>query len=78
MVQPRAGVGGGGAAYAQGADDHLGDDGANLAGGGGQAVRGGAVAGGEALAGHDEGGGVGAEVEEELRDDVERQQALRA
>lgn len=52
------------------------DDGADLAGRGGDTVRGGPVAGGEALAGHHEGGRVGAEVEEELRDDVQTQQTV--
>ena len=79
VVEPGRRVGArDGAARAQRADDHLGDDGADLARGGRQAVRGGAVARGEALAGHDEGGGVGAEVEEELRDDVEGEEALGA
>ena len=39
-------------------------------------MRGGAIAGGEALAGHDEGGGVGAEVEEELAEHVQRQESV--
>lgn len=39
-------------------------------------MRGGPVAGGKALAGHDKRGGVGAEVEEELRDDVQTQQTV--
>lgn len=55
----------------EGTEDRLRDDGADLAGRGGEAVRGGAVAGREALAGDDEGGGVGAEVEEELAEHVE-------
>jgi hypothetical protein len=38
----------------------LGDDGTDLAGGGGDTVRGGAVARGEALAGDDEGRSIGA------------------
>lgn len=37
---------------------------------------GGAVAGGEALAGDDEGGGVGAKVEEELGEDEDGEQAV--
>lgn len=47
---------------------------ADLAHRGGEAVAGGPVARGEALAGDDEGGGVGAPVEEELGDNVERQE----
>ena len=60
VVEPRAGVGGGRAADAEGRDGGLRNDRADLARGGGDTVRGGAVAGGEALAGNDEGGGVGA------------------
>lgn len=56
--------------------DALRDDGADFTGRGAETVRGGAVARGEALARHDEGGCVGAEVEEELRDDVEAQKAV--
>ena len=41
-------------------------------------MRGGAVAGWEAFAGHDEGGGVGAEVEEELGEDVDCEEAMSA
>ncbi|KAH9822789.1 dnaJ homolog-like protein subfamily C member 21 [Teratosphaeria destructans] len=83
VVEPGGGRGGGVGvaglgAGAEGAEDDLGDDGAELAGGGGEAVGGGAVAGGEALAGHDEGGGVGAEVEEELAEDVEGELAAGA
>ena len=76
VVEPRGGVGGGGAADAEGTDEGLGDDGADFARGGGDAVRGGAVAGGEALAGDDEGGRVGAEVEEEVAEDVEGEEAV--
>lgn len=64
MVEPGRGVGplgaGAGADGSQGAEDGLRDDGADFAGGGGEPVRGGAVAGGETFAGDDEGGGVGA------------------
>ena len=66
MVEPRGGIVGRCAMDADRADEHLGDDGTDLARGGGETVRGGAVAGREAFAGDDEGGGVGAEVEEEL------------
>lgn len=59
----------------EGAEHALGDDGADLAGGGRETVRGGPVACRETFAGHDEGGGVGAEVEEELSNDVEGEQA---
>lgn len=48
MVEPRALVGGGGTAGAERADEDLCDDGADLAGGGGDTVGGGTVAGGEA------------------------------
>jgi hypothetical protein len=48
VVEPRALVCGSCAADAEGSDENLGDDGANLAGGGGDAVGGRAVAGWEA------------------------------
>ena len=48
MVEPGRFILGGGAAGAEGSDEDLGDDGADFAGGGGDTVRGGAVAGGEA------------------------------
>lgn len=48
VVEPGALVGGSGAAGAERADEDLGDDGADFAGGGGDAVGGGAVAGWEA------------------------------
>lgn len=54
--------------------DALRDDGAKLAHGRGQAVRRGAVARREALAGHDKGRRVGSGVEEELADYVEREE----
>ena len=54
VVQPGRLIILGRAAGAQGSDEHLGDDGADFAGGRGQAVRGAAVAGREALAGDDE------------------------
>nr|POE48707.1 hypothetical protein CFP56_38803 [Quercus suber] len=82
VVEPGRLVGGGdggvGAPGAERTDEDLGDDGADLARRGRKTVRGGAVAGGEALAGHDEGGGVGAEVEEELGQDVAGQESLLA
>lgn len=48
VVEPGGLVGGSGAAGAEGPDEDLGDDGADFAGGGGDAVGGGAVAGWEA------------------------------
>jgi hypothetical protein len=48
VVEPGGLVFGGGAAGAEGTDEDLGDDGADFAGGGGDAVGGGAVAGWEA------------------------------
>lgn len=51
VVEPGGFVGGCGAAGAEGADEDLGDDGADFAGGGGDAVGGGAVAGWEAWVG---------------------------
>ena len=48
MVEPWGLVLGGGAAGAKGTDEDLSDDGADFAGGGGDTVRGGAVAGWEA------------------------------
>ena len=53
----------GGALDAQGPEDNLGDDGADLAGRGGETVRGGAVARGETFTGYDEGGSVRAWVD---------------
>ncbi len=59
VVEPgRGGAAWGGAAGPKGAEDDLGDDGADFARGGGETVRGGAVTGREAFAGYDEGGGV--------------------
>jgi hypothetical protein len=51
VVEPGAFVGGGCAAGSEGSDEDLGDDGADFAGGGGDAVGGGAVAGWEAWGG---------------------------
>lgn len=78
MVEPRGRVGGGGSPGAEGADEDLGKDGSDLAGSGGETVRGGTVAGGEAFTGGDESGGVGAEVEEELGENVESEETLAA
>lgn len=78
MVEPWGGVGGGGSLGAERANEHLGDDGADLAGSGGETVRGGTVAGGEAFSGGDESRGVRAEVEEELGEDVESEETLAA
>lgn len=52
------------------------DDGANLAGRGRDTVRGGTVPSRETLAGHNEGGRVGAEVEEKLREHIDGQQTV--
>lgn len=68
-VRPRAVVPGD-----EGQRDDLRDDGAELARRGREAVTRRPVPRREALARHDERGGVGAEVEEELGDDVERQE----
>ena len=64
-------------AGAERGDGALADDGADLAHGSGQAVRGRSVAGGEDLAGDDEGGGVGAEIEEELGEHEDGEQSVR-
>lgn len=75
--QPRRWVGlGRGALGSERAEDALSNDGTYLARAGGETVRGRPVAGWEAFARHDEGGGVGAEVEEELGEHIERQQAV--
>jgi len=77
VVEPgRRRAAGGSTAGAERADKSLGDDGADFASGGGHPVRGGAVARREAFAGYDKGGGVGAEVEEELAQDVEAKQGV--
>lgn len=76
VVQPRAGVGLGGTADAETGNGTLANDGANLARGGRDTVRGGTVAGGEDLTGDNEGGGVGAKVEEELGNDVDGEEAV--
>ena len=60
VVEPRRGVGGGGATDTKGTDEDLSDDGTDLAGSSGETVGGGTVAGRETLARDDEGGGVGA------------------
>lgn len=60
VVEPWRGVGRGGVAPdTQGSEDNLGDDGADLTGGGRETVRCGTVARGETFAGYDEGGCVG-------------------
>lgn len=71
VVQPRRSVSGGGATDTERTDESLGDDGTDLAGSGGDTVGSRSVASREALSGDDEGGGVGAEVEEELGEDVD-------
>lgn len=64
------------AAGAQRADQDLGDDCADFAARGGEAVGRGPVARGVALAGYDEGCRIGTEVEEELREDVEGEEGF--
>lgn len=76
VVEPRRGVGLGSAANTERTDDDLGDDGTDLTRGGREAVGGGTVASREALSGNDEGGGVGAEVEEELAENVDSKLAV--
>lgn len=66
VVEPWRAVFLGGAAGTERTDETLGDDCTDLAGGGGDTMTSGPVSCGEALAGNDESGGVGAEVEEEL------------
>jgi hypothetical protein len=79
MVEPRAGVALDDISTgSQRRDGSLGDDGTDLAGASGDTVRGGTVAGGEALSGHDEGGGVGSPVEEQLNEDVDGQHGVGA
>lgn len=58
------------------AKDTLGDNGSNFSGRSTEAVRGRAVAGREHFTRDDEGGGIGAEVEEELGEDVETEEAI--
>ena len=72
VVEP-GGVGGacGRALLAEGPEDALGDDGADFAGGGGDAVRGRPVAGGEAFTGYDERGRVGSCYEESVMVNLE-------
>jgi hypothetical protein len=62
VVEPRALVRGGGATCAERADEDLGDDGADLAGGGRDAVGGGTVTCWETFTWHYESGGVWARV----------------
>jgi len=71
VVEPWTWVSLGSTARAEGSDAALSDDGTDLAKPGGDAVGGGTVASGEALAGDNEGGCVGAPVEEELDKDVD-------
>lgn len=79
MVQPRRRRASGRCATgSQGADEGLGEDGADFARGGGDAVGGGAVSGREAFAWYYEGCCVWTEVEEELGDDVEAEEGASA
>lgn len=74
VVQPRRWIVGRRVTFgSEGSEHDLGNDGADFAGCGGDTVGGGAVACWEAFAGHNEGRGVGSEVEEELAENVERQ-----
>lgn len=64
VVEPWRGIGRGGVTpNTEGPEDNLGDNGADLTGGGGETVGGGAVTRRETFAGYDEGGCVGAWVE---------------
>ena len=56
--------------------DGLCDDSTNFAGGSGEAVRGGSVTCWETLSRHNEGGGVGSEVEKELGQNVQSQKTM--
>jgi hypothetical protein len=79
MVKPWAsGATFDGTASSQRRDGGLGDNGPDLTGGGRDTVGGRPVASREALSGHDEGGGVGAPVEEKLNEDVDAQHAVGA
>lgn len=79
MVEPGARVSlGRVAASAEGCNSALSDDGTDFARTSGDSMRGGAVASWEALARDDEGGGVGAPVEEELDQDVDGQHGVGA
>lgn len=57
-------------------EDTLSDDSTNFAGSSRETMRGGTVTSREALARHDEGGGIGTEVEEELSQDVESKETV--
>lgn len=80
MVQPRRGSGAGStrcsATSPERTEDNLGNDGTDLSRGSGETMGGGTITGGEALAGYNEGGGVRAEVEEELSEDVEGEESM--
>lgn len=76
VVEPRALVVLGRTSGPERGDGTLADDGADLARGGRDSVGRGPVACREALSGDDKGGRVGAKVEEELRQDIDGQQAV--
>ena len=77
VVEPWAGVGLGDVATgAERRNGSLGDDGTDLSGPSGDTVGGRAVAGGEALSRHDEGGGVGTPVKEQLDENVDGQHGV--
>jgi len=59
-------------------EHNLGNDGTDLSGGGRETVGGRSVTSGETLSGNDESSGVGAEVEEELGQNVESKETVRA
>lgn len=76
VLEPGSGRGVLGSTVNQRAKHTLGDDGANLARGGGDTVGGGTVTGREALSRDNESGSVGSEVEEELGNDVESEKTV--
>jgi hypothetical protein len=79
VVEPWAGVGLCNVATgSERRDGSLGDNGTDLAGTCGDTVRGGTVASGETLSRNNEGGSVGAPVEEQLDEDVDAQHGVRA
>ena len=80
VVEPWGGSGSGRTGFSTSCSertkDDLCDDGTDFSGSGRDTVGGGTVAGGETFTRHNESGGVGAEVEEELGQDVEGQESM--
>lgn len=76
VVEPRGGVGLGGTTGTETGNGTLTNDGTNLTGGGRDTVRGRTVTGREDFTRNDEGGCVGAKVEEELSNDVDGEEAV--